>query len=137
MIADFRKKQKNQPAKQLLLLAGAIMLTVFLVLLIVDSVRLYKKRLALALAVNNLQQKIKDLQDKNNDIKEAMARENDDAYIEKVAREELDLQQPGEKVFSFIVPEAPPAPAPEKPKGMFSRFPNFLENLWLKIKSIF
>ena len=36
----------------------------------------------------------------------------DTAYLEKLARKELGMARPGEKVYRFVEPEKPAAPAP-------------------------
>jgi cell division protein DivIC len=132
MIADFKKKQKHDPAKQLLLLLGALVLLVAFFFLVIDSVRLYQKRIELALQVQNLQNKINDIKRKNDDLRRGATRGEDDAYIEKVAREELDLQQPGEKVFSFIVPEVKKPEVREVKPTMLQRIPGWWQ--WVKDK---
>jgi len=132
MIADFKKKQKHDPAKQLLLLLGALVLLVAFFFLMIDSIQLYKKRVELALQVKNLQNKIDDIKNKNEDLRRDMTKGEDDVYIEKVAREELDLQQPGEKVFSFIVPEVKKPEVREVKPTMLQRIPGWWQ--WIKDK---
>ncbi len=130
MIADFKKKQKNNPSKQLALLFFALVLCVFFFFLVMDSIRLYKKRIDLASQVENLQQKIQDIERKNDALRQGMNKDQDDAYIERVAREELDLQQPGEKVFSFVVPESQKPEVANHSKGSFLQISNWWQ--WVR-----
>ncbi len=64
--------------------------------------RMFQKRAQLNRQVNDLKNKIADLKASNGDLEQGISKSDDINYIEKVAREELDLQKPGEKVFSFI-----------------------------------
>ena len=73
-----------------------------MVYLVIADIRIYQKRKKLISQVEILKNKIQDIKDKNNTLKEGISESNNNQYIEKIAREELDLQKPGEKVFSFI-----------------------------------
>lgn len=105
MIADLKSKRKYNPWKGLLILAGGIIIFIILCLLVLDSVKIYKKRMELASQIQNLENKMQDIKNKNEELQQGALQVNDNQYIEKVAREELDLQKPGEKVFSFIMPQ--------------------------------
>lgn len=133
MLTDFKKKQKRHPLRNTFLFFGAVALSLFLFFLAMDSWRLYQKRLDLATQISHLQNKIEDLKNKNESVHEAIAKENDDAYIEKVAREELGLQKSGEKVISFIMPEAQnfPVSTPQDKKLL----PNWLNDVWHWLKN--
>lgn len=100
MIADFRKK-KN-PLKQILLASGGALILLIAALLFIADVKIYKKKAKFDLQVVNLQNKIEDIRDKNEALKKDILQINDEKYIEKVAREELSLQKPGEKVVLFV-----------------------------------
>ena len=52
-----------------------------------------------------LKNKIQELEDRKVSLKKGIENSNNQDYIEKVAREELDLQKPGESVVSFIRPD--------------------------------
>ena len=112
MVADFKKKKSHSPYQRLWLSVGLAALAVLLVCLVVADVKVYQKRKELNAQVSGLQQKVQSLKAQNANLQEGLARQNDDTYIEKVAREQLDLQQPGETVVSFVKPDgqAPTAP---------------------------
>ena len=84
------------------MVGGAVVLFSAVILLGVADIKVYQKRQKLISQIENLKNKIQDLQNKNDDLKKGIARADDDTYIEKVAREELNLQKPGEKVVSFV-----------------------------------
>lgn len=98
---DFQKKTKN-PYRRFFINVGALMVVALVVVMVIADVKVYQKHRELNAQVLGLKQKVQDLKSENAQLKEGMARQDDPAYIEKVAREELDLQLPGEKVFSFV-----------------------------------
>jgi cell division protein FtsB len=59
------------------------------------------------------------LRRENDALREKIERiRRDDAYLEKIAREELGLVRPGEIVYRFAAPQTPPEPltaAPSEP----------------------
>ena len=82
---------------------GGICIFGILVVLMIANMRIYKKRQEYLVQAESLQKQINDIQQSSNNLKEAIVKENDPIYIEKVAREELDLQKQGEAAVSFIV----------------------------------
>lgn len=52
-----------------------------------------------------MQQQIKDIEQNNNQLQWGIENADDSQYIEKSAREELDLQKSGEQAVSFIIPK--------------------------------
>ena len=99
---NFNKKQNKNQYQRFFVIMGAVLIVLALVWLAIADVRIYQKKKELNLQVENLQKKVQDLKSQNSNLKEGTARSFDDVYIEKVAREELDLQKPDEKVFSFV-----------------------------------
>lgn len=141
MVTDFKNKKKRNPSKQIFLVLGGIVISIFFVLLIIESIGLHQKKIELAKQVDNLESKILDIKNKNEELKQGFARGDNEEYIEKVAREELDLQKPGEKVFSFIVPASK-----EQEKNIISKnvldplikyLPTVISTFWLKISKSF
>ena len=132
MVADFRKKQKYYSKNRLLLLCGGAVVVLVCALLIIADMGIYSQRKALALQIKNLETKVQDLTDKNASIKEQIAKSNDQQYIEKVAREELDLQKSGEKVVSFIVPPSQASSSVGEKKNAFEAWLGWLSALFNK-----
>ena len=100
---DFNKKRNKNLYRHFLIKLGAVIIAVLVLLVVVADVKVYQRRRELSMQVESLQKKIEELKNKNGGLKEGLAKADDDAYIEKIAREELDLQKPGEKVISFVV----------------------------------
>ncbi|GBF32148.1 cell division protein DivIC [Desulfocucumis palustris] len=61
----------------------------------------FNKLYAMQQDVEKIQVQVKDLEKKNNELKQQLKMAQSDAYVEKVAREELNLAKPGE---SRIIP---------------------------------
>ena len=101
MVAYFQKKQKGASHNVIIFLGGIFIICIVIILVIAD-IKMYQKRAMLNSRIENLQHSIANMENKNTTLQESILKVDDTAYTEKIAREELDLQQPGEKVFSFI-----------------------------------
>ncbi|MEK7061820.1 MAG: septum formation initiator family protein [Patescibacteria group bacterium] len=109
MITNFNKKQKSNTLDSFLSsLLVKLFFIIIIVLLITADIKVYKDRKKLTLQINNLKEKIQAIQKKNNTLEYGIARADDKDYIEKIAREELDLQIKNEKVITFITPKLEP-----------------------------
>lgn len=128
MVADFAKKQKS--GDKLMLKVLSVLFLCLAVFLIVANIKLYQKKKVLLTQVQNYTDQIKKIQESSKKLQDEIANTNNSDYIEKVAREEANMQKPGEKVVSFIMPQAKPA---EKPKdnswtaGLSSFWKNVVE----------
>jgi cell division protein FtsB len=75
--------------------------------------------------------KLAELAEKNSELERRLARSQDPAYVEKLAREQLGLVRPGETAY-VVVPgppiAAPPEPPP-KPTSLLDRIARWLRNL--------
>lgn len=114
MVTNFRKKQKANPLKKLLVGGGALLILALSVGLVVANVKIFIKKRQLAVQVRELEAKTEQMRQRNVQLQEGIANADNSEYIEKVAREELDLQKPGEKVFSFVVKPDENPQNPEK-----------------------
>jgi len=103
---DFKKKQKSELSfKSFLIRATAIFFVVVMIVLIVADIRIYKRRKDLESEVAKYNQQIQLLKEKNKNLEERIGNSDNPDYIEKIAREEQDMQKPGENVVSFIMPK--------------------------------
>ncbi len=109
MVTSFKKKRQVSPAKKLWIVVGAFALLICCGALAFANFRLYQTKKELNYQIKNLQSKVEDLHSGNEKLQKGISNSQDQQYIEKVAREELDLQQPGEKVVSFVAAEGPQA----------------------------
>ncbi|MDO8529938.1 MAG: septum formation initiator family protein [bacterium] len=130
-MSDFRKKQKGNPSKKLIIVVGGILIIIFSVLLVIANIKIYKKKQQLTAQVRALENKIEETKIRNEELKEGIEKANDIEYIEKVAREELDLQKPGEKVFSFVKAEEGGKNDKKASKNMFQNFSAWIGG-WFK-----
>lgn len=103
MLSNFKNKGKSDPKKRLVWAVAGIFVLIIFIALIIGNIRIYQKKKEFLSQIASLQNQIKDLQGRNSDLKEGISQVNDPQYIEKVAREQLDLQKPGEKTVSFVV----------------------------------
>lgn len=101
-----------------------------LLVLVVANIKIYQKKEKLIAQIENLKNKIESIKNENEGLRQGILDTNKEEYIEKVAREQLDLQKPGEKVVSFIKED-------EKPEQSRQPAKNFLQ-IWLGwLSSIF
>ena len=107
MIASFKKKQKSRINPDSFFSSPFVKVFFLIIIasLIFINIRTYKDKRKFDSQIANFEEKIQELQKKNNALEQSIARTNDKDYIEKIAREELDLQMQNEKVISFITPK--------------------------------
>ncbi len=132
MVSNFKKKRKTGPFNKFLLIVGAISISFLFVFLVVSNVKVYKKKQQLNAHVEDLKNKIENIQKQNDGLREGILKTDDPAYIEKVAREELDLQKPGEKVISFIKTENNKSQNNSQQKNIFEYWLSWLGNIFKK-----
>lgn len=105
MRLNFKKNKKSSLVSSLLFRAGAIAVLAVVVWLVITDVKIYFRKKQLGLQIQNMQHKIEGAKKENEDLRHGIANKDNPAYVEEVAREELDLQKPGEKVVSFVMQE--------------------------------
>jgi len=107
MVSKFRKKQKGEINHNFFAsFFVRIFLLAIIIFLIFADIKIYGEKKKFDLQVDNLEKKVQSIKEENNKLKEGIAKIDDKDYIEKIAREELDLQMQDEKVVSFIMPES-------------------------------
>lgn len=105
MISNFDKKQKRVIFKRnFYFIVAGILFLVASILLIFADIKIYKEKQKLNAQLEGYKKQIQEIEDRNKALKEGIAEANNNNYIEKVAREELDLQKQGENVVTFIMP---------------------------------
>ena len=106
MISSFKKKQKsNTPDSFFSSPLVKIFLLTVIIFLVFANVNVYKDKNKINLQIDSLKQKLQNMQKKNDTLQNGIAKADDKDYIEKVAREELDLQIKNEKVITFTMPK--------------------------------
>ncbi len=136
---DFNKKQKRRFLKRnFYFTAGGILFLAISALLIFADIKIYKEKQRLNAQLEGYKKQIQEIESRNKVLKEGITEANNDNYIEKVAREELDLQKQGEKVVTFVMP--PQQPKEEKKQQNFidiGVWLGWLSNWWQVIKNKF
>ncbi|TSC94417.1 MAG: septum formation initiator family protein [Parcubacteria group bacterium Licking1014_1] len=141
MLTHFKKKRKRVFFKNsfFIKIAGVLLLVISLLLIYAD-IKIYKNKQKLDSQLNNYKEQIKEIEKRNEDLEEGITKADDKDYIEKIAREEFGMQQPGEKVVTFVMPEQKKDEGGSKlKKNIFniSAWLEWLSNFWQSIKNIF
>lgn len=138
MVADFIKKQKSDSGlgKNYLIIIFAIIFILAGVFLVYVNIKLHYKKAELMAQIVGYNKEIERIQNNNDNLKDRIKNADNKDYIEKVAREEENMQKPGESVVSFILPGEKPK-EPEKETGIWRGFLGGMESFWKKVKSIF
>lgn len=134
MITNFKNKRKRNLWPHFSFYFGGILILFIFVILVIANIKIYYKRQEYLAQVANLQNQIKDIQQRNENLKQGISKADDNQYIEKVAREELDLQKPGEKVVSFVMSQTQSQETNNQPKNIWQKW---LNNTWNWIKNKF
>jgi cell division protein FtsB len=103
---DFKKKQKSEFAlKNFFIRVGAFLIFAFAGILIISDIKIYLQGKNLKQEVAKYENQLEQLREQNRKLEEKIANSDNPDYIEKVAREEQDMQKEGETVVSFVFPE--------------------------------
>ncbi len=106
MVSDFRKKQKSEFfTANFWFKTGGIFILILVLALIFADFKIYQKRQSLINQIDAYNKQIEEIKERNESLKEQISKSDDKEYIEKIAREELDMQKEGEAVVSFVMPE--------------------------------
>ncbi|MBX4201263.1 septum formation initiator family protein [Candidatus Parcubacteria bacterium] len=105
MVTNFKKNKKGNQWKGILLHLAGIVILIVCGFLIFTDIKIWQKGKEYKAQVADLQRQVKGIEESNDKLRQGMKNSDNPQYIEKIAREELDLQQPGEKVVSFVVPK--------------------------------
>jgi len=103
---DFKKKQKSEfILKAFFIRVGVFLIFVFAGILIISDIKIYIQGRNLKQEVVKYENQLAQLKDQNKKLEEKIANSDNPDYIEKVAREEQDMQKEGETAVSFVFPE--------------------------------
>lgn len=130
MAHSFKKNKGDSVFYKLLFKFGAVLIIIVAIFLVIADARVYRKKQQLNLQIESLKNKIQDLEDKNNNFKQGISNADSNQYMEKVAREELDLQKPGEKVVSFVVTQKEPSQNSNEQKNFLQVWLANVNNFW-------
>lgn len=133
MLSNFNKKQKGEfwNKDSLWKVAGFFLLGISVWFIFLD-IKMYFEKRDFSAQLKSYERQIEEIKKNNETLKERIENSNNPDYIEKVARDEINLQKPGEKVVSFVEPEKNEDTAQESQKSE-----NWLASLWNEFISIF
>ena len=115
---------KNVDTNKLFLFLAAFAALLSVIFLLVNNISIYGKRKAVEKQAENLQKQIQELRAETNILQGSIIQSQQADYLEKIAREQFNLQKPGEKVFAFpSMVDKPAVPATTTEQG----------TLWQKI----
>jgi len=137
MIPKFDKRRKRVVSvNNFLIVVAVVMISAAAVFLIFSNINVNQRKNKLNAQIAAIQKQIDGFKEKNASLKEGIAKVGDSEYIEKVAREQLDLQKSGEKVVGFILPPQEPQNDSTdywQPRNWWS----FIKNQWNWVASKF
>lgn len=83
--------------------------------------KLYKKRGAIENQIAVLQNEVAELEQKNEELQSDIAEAQTPEYLERVARERLNLKKPGEEVVAVVIPESQETVSQEQEKSWWEK----------------
>lgn len=136
MVANFSKKQKGRfsDEKPLPKILGSLFLVAAMALILLDFNIIGKKE-KLEAKNDSYGKQVAEMKQRNEKLKEEIANSGDPDYIEKVSREEFNMQKPGENVVVFVKQETDEEKLGEQKKR--NPWAGWLSQSWQWIKSRF
>mgnify|MGYP003780387051 CR=1 FL=1 len=98
MLAKKRKKRKRR-GFNFKKFFGILIFVCFFAFLLYSSINMLIKRMELQKELNTLESEQEELLKQRESLKFRLGEAYSEAYLEKIAREDLNLKKPGEKVF--------------------------------------
>jgi len=133
MISNFDKKQKSGFwDKDFLWKALGFLLLGISVWFVFQDVKIYFEKKDFSAQLKSYSKQIEEIKKSNESLKERIENSDNPDYIEKVARDEINLQKPGEKVVSFVEAEEKEDVVKEAQNSE-----SWLASLWNEFISIF
>ena len=133
MLSNFNKKQKGEFwNKDFLWKVVGFLLLGISVWFVFKDIKMYFEKKDFSAQLKSYERQIAEIKKNNETLKERIENSDNPDYIEKVARDEVNLQKPGEKVVSFVESEEKENMIEEPQKSE-----NWLVSLWNEFISIF
>ena len=101
------KKQKNKKSFQGIIISLAIVAVILSAVgfLLYSNWKTNQRRADLNERIESLKNEVKNLEEKKKELESSADQSLGEDYLEKVAREQLNLKKPGEQVVTVITPE--------------------------------
>ncbi|MDI6591739.1 MAG: septum formation initiator family protein [Patescibacteria group bacterium] len=98
MIQKTKRIKKENSCQTIFSTLIGCLLVIIIGFLIFSNLKISQKRSELIAQIETLKKEIQILEEKNQRLKEKISQARTESYLEKVAREQLDLKKPGEEV---------------------------------------
>ena len=126
MVAKKRKKFNFKKIKEIFIF---LLISFLVVLLIVACFNIFQKRMATEKELNILNEELNQLSKENDLLNYTLGETYSDEFLERIAREELGMQKPGETIY-IIKKEIDGVELVEKENySFFERIINWLKGL--------
>lgn len=103
MVADFNKKGNREFfTEKLLFKIVGVLLICFIVFMLFEDFKIYRKKQQLVNKINIYKQQIEDIKKSSENLKNEIANSNSTDYLEKLGYEQFGQTRPGEKEFMFV-----------------------------------
>ena len=119
------RKRKTFPFFSIILILGFLGV---IGLLVVGNWKIGQRRAELTARIESLKKDIAELEKKNEEMQTGLSQKGEEGYLEKEARERLNLKKPGEEVVVVVPPK-------EEEESQEAK--SFWEKIWETIKSKF
>lgn len=134
MAANSDEKQKGDfKPRDFYMRAGVILIICLIIFMTAANIKMYLARKRVISKIENYSAQIERITQSNKILEEEIANSDDPDYIEKVAREQENMQKTGEKVVSFVVPREEPASSAQRVNSWLG----WLAGAWRWVKSKF
>jgi len=117
------QKKDSWEGKIFLIFLGIFLFSI-IVFLIFSNYRITKKRIELQGQIKNLQNQIRELEEKKAKLESALSSSDNPEFLEKEARDRLGLKKPGEEVIVILPPKKEQATSTVQKKSFWQ---NLLE----------
>ena len=128
MVARIKRNKKSSVKSILGYFVFAIATLFIIVFFIATNWKIYQKRSELTKRVEELRAQVDTLEKRNKELKENLSDVGTEDYLEKVAREQLDMKKPGEEVVVIQKEEEQNQPEQEEKKSWWE----IIKSLWKK-----
>ncbi len=126
MIPNLLKKERREKGNTLFSLILLLFGVLLMWFLISGNIKLSKRRAELLLQINQLKEKVAQIEEKKKEVEKNIVQKNNKEFLEEIARDQLNLKKPGEKVVVVQKEENEEKKEDEQRK----------KSLWEKIKNI-
>ncbi len=113
MIAKYKQKKKRSWQNIFFSVLISVLVLTVVGFLVVANYRISQKRSLLNARIDQLQEEVRAMQEKKQQLEAQLNQSAQEEYLEREAREKLNLQKPGEEVV-MVLPEQTEESQPEE-----------------------